>query len=195
MAEKRMFANSVIDSDRFLEMTISSQALYFHLGMKADDDGFVSSPKKIARVLRCSDDDLKMLVAKNYIIPFDSGVVVITDWNINNTLRADRRKKTICTNEQALLAQDKSGRYFLGNKRLAGECQTNDGQMTDKSPHSIEECSIEKDSLFECECSTDTPAQEQPKDYGEYKRVRLTDSEYSGLVNEFGESLSSQFLE
>ncbi len=194
MAEKRMFANSVVDSDRFLEMPISSQALYFHLGMKADDDGFVSSPKKIARVLRCSDDDLKMLIAKNYIIPFDSGVVVITDWNINNKLRADRRKKTICINERALLAQDKSGRYLLGGEELAVSCQSNDGQQADESPRSIEECNIEKNSLLERECSADAPAREQSKAYGEYNRVHLTDLDYSGLVKEFGEDLLKAYI-
>lgn len=81
MAERRMFSKSVIDSDMFLDMPISAQALYFHLGMHGDDDGFVSSPKRIARAVGCNDDDLQILASKNFIIPFESGVIVIRDWN------------------------------------------------------------------------------------------------------------------
>lgn len=84
MANKRMFSLSVVDTDRFLDMPVSTQALYFHLGMHGDDDGFVSSPRKIARAAGCNDDDLRLLIQKNYIIPFESGVVVITDWRLNN---------------------------------------------------------------------------------------------------------------
>ena len=79
MAQKRMFSLKVVDTDKFLEMPSSSQALYFHLGMHGDDDGFVSSPKKIARAVGCNDDDIRLLAAKGFIIPFDSGVIVITD--------------------------------------------------------------------------------------------------------------------
>ena len=71
MAERRMFAKTIIDSDDFLDMPLSSQALYFHLSMRADDDGFVNNPRKIQRMINASDDDLRLLVAKNYIIPFD----------------------------------------------------------------------------------------------------------------------------
>lgn len=76
MAQKRMFSLSVIDTDRFLEMPVSAQALYFHLGMHGDDDGFVASPRKIARSVGCNVDDLRLLAQKNFIIPFESGVVV-----------------------------------------------------------------------------------------------------------------------
>ena len=85
MATKRMFSIDVVDTDKFLDMPISAaQCLYFHLGMHADDDGFVSSPKKIAKAANCGNDDLRILVSKNYLIPFDDGVVVITDWRVNN---------------------------------------------------------------------------------------------------------------
>ena len=90
MALKRMFSLSVTDTDKFLDMSVSAQALYFHLGMHGDDDGFVSSPRKIARSVGCNDDDLRLLASKGYIIPFESGVIVIADWNINNTLKNDR---------------------------------------------------------------------------------------------------------
>lgn len=93
MAERRMFAKSVIDSDDFLDMPSDAQLLYFHLSMRADDDGFVT-PKKIMRMIGASDDSLKILAAKRFIIPFESGVIVIRHWRINNFLRNDRYHKT-----------------------------------------------------------------------------------------------------
>lgn len=94
MAKRRMFSLDVVDTDRFLEMPSSTQSLYFHFGMRADDDGFVSSPKKIATLCGCNTDDIKLLVSKGYLIPFDDGVVVITDWKINNWVRPDRKQQT-----------------------------------------------------------------------------------------------------
>ena len=117
MAQKRMFSLQVTDTDRFLDMSASAQALYFHLGMHGDDDGFVSSPRKIARIAGCNDDDLRLLAAKGYIIPFESGVVVITDWNINNTLKNDRYHPTIYAEEKSMLTTDHAGRLMLGNRQ------------------------------------------------------------------------------
>lgn len=94
MASKRMFSIDVIDTDKFLDMPVSTQALYFHFGMRADDDGFVSSPKKIAKIANCTNDDLRILISKGYVIPFDSGVIVITDWKANNLIKNDRYKPT-----------------------------------------------------------------------------------------------------
>ena len=94
MASKRMFSIDVIDTDKFLDMPVSTQALYFHFGMRADDDGFVSSPKKIAKIAICTNDDLRILISKGYVIPFDSGVIVITDWKANNLIKNDRYKPT-----------------------------------------------------------------------------------------------------
>lgn len=115
MAQKRMFSLLVTDTDKFLDMSASAQALYFHLGMHGDDDGFVCSPRKIARAAGCNDDDLRLLASKGYIIPFESGVVVITDWSINNTLKNDRYHPTIYTEEKAMLTVDTSGRFRLGS--------------------------------------------------------------------------------
>lgn len=94
MAAKRMFSIEVIDTDKFLDMPVSTQALYFHFGMRADDDGFVSSPKKIVKIANCTNDDLRILISKGYVIPFDSGVIVITDWKANNLIKSDRYKPT-----------------------------------------------------------------------------------------------------
>lgn len=109
-----MFAKTIIDSDIFLDMPLSTQCLYFHLSMRADDDGFINNPKKIQRMVGSSDDDLKLLIAKNFIIPFESGVVVIKHWKIHNYIQKDRYKETLYKDEKSLLTTDKNKEYFLG---------------------------------------------------------------------------------
>ena len=103
MAERRMFAKTIIDSDAFLDMSLSTQSLYFHLSMRADDDGFVNNPKKIQRMIGCGDDELKMLVTKKFIIPFESGICVIKHWKIHNYIQTDRYKETVYKEEKAHL--------------------------------------------------------------------------------------------
>jgi hypothetical protein len=105
MAERRMFAKQIIDSDAFLDMPLSAQALYFHLSMRADDDGFLNNPKKIQRMVGASDDDCKLLLMKRFIIAFDSGVVVIKHWKIHNYIQKDRYKPTIYQEEKSLLTE------------------------------------------------------------------------------------------
>lgn len=103
MANRRMFSVDIVCTDKFLEMPASSQALYLQLGMKADDDGFVSAPKQITRMTNASEDDFRILVSKGYIIPFDSGVIVIKDWKVNNYLRRDRYTETRHLKEKSVL--------------------------------------------------------------------------------------------
>ena len=93
MAQKRMFSKKITDSDKFLDLPLSAQALYFHLNMHGDDDGFVDNTKTIKRMLGASDGDLRLLMDQNFIIPFESGVVVIKDWRIHNYIPKDRYKK------------------------------------------------------------------------------------------------------
>ena len=103
MARRRMFSLDVVDTDRFLDMPSSTQALYFHLGMRADDDGFVASPKRTAAMCGCSADDLNLLAAKGFVRPFESGVLVIVDWRKNNQIRPDRYTPTQFLDEKAQL--------------------------------------------------------------------------------------------
>lgn len=114
MAERRMFANTIIDSDAFLDMPLSTQCLYFHLNMRADDDGFVNNPKKIQRTIGASEDDLKVLIAKKFVLTFESGVIVIKHWKIHNYIRNDRYKKTVYQEEKALLIEKENKAYSLG---------------------------------------------------------------------------------
>ncbi len=114
MAERRMFSKTIIDSDNFLDMPMSAQLLYFHLAMRADDEGFINSPKKIQRIIGASDDDARLLIAKSYIIPFDSGIVVVKHWRIHNLIRKDRFTPTKCIDERAELRLDANNSYTIG---------------------------------------------------------------------------------
>lgn len=121
MAERRMFAKTIIDSDAFLDMPLSAQALYFHLSMRADDDGFINNAKKIQRMVGASDDDCKLLLAKRFIIAFESGVIVIKHWRIHNYIQKDRYKPTLYTEEMKHLEVNEIGGYTL----LDTECIQN----------------------------------------------------------------------
>ncbi len=113
MAERRMFAKTIVLSDAFLDLPMSARCLYFTLGMLADDDGFVNAPRSIMRQCGASDDDMKLLLAKKFALLFDSGVIVIKHWRINNYLQKDRYKDTKYLEERAQLMQDQNGAYTL----------------------------------------------------------------------------------
>ena len=127
MAKRRMFSLNVVDTDKFLDMPVSSQLLYFHLGMRADDDGFVASAKKIAGISGCNIDDLKLLIEKGYIISFEDGVIAITEWYENNSIRKDRYCKSIYTDYRRSL-EVIDGKYRIKTE----ENVTDDNQTTPK---------------------------------------------------------------
>ena len=111
MAERRMFAKTIVLSDAFLDMPLSARCLYFTLGMLADDDGFVNSPKSIMRQAGASQDDLNLLMVKRFILKFDSGVIVIKHWRIHNYIQKDRYKESKYMEEKATLMIDQNGAY------------------------------------------------------------------------------------
>lgn len=111
MAQRRMFSKKVTDTDAFLDMPLSTQALYFHLNMHADDDGFIDNTKTIQRMIGSSDDDRKLLVAKQFLLPFENGVVVIKDWRVHNYIRKDTYNQTMYPNELEQLNINDSGQY------------------------------------------------------------------------------------
>lgn len=113
MAERRMFAKSIIDSDAFIEMPMSARLLYYDLSMRADDDGFVNSPKKIMRMIGASNDDMNILIARKFVIAFENGVVVIKHWRIHNYIQSDRYKETNYKEQKALLEYDENKAYRL----------------------------------------------------------------------------------
>ena len=129
MAERRMFAKTIVDSDMFIDMPMSARLLYYDLAMRADDDGFVNSPKKIMKFVGASVDDMNVLIAKQFIIPFESGVVVIKHWRIHNYIRKDTYKETPYKDEKALLYLDENNGY-----RLENECPSTNRQRTVNEP-------------------------------------------------------------
>ena len=159
MANKRMFSNTITDSDAFMSMPLSTQALYFHYGMKADDEGFVGNPMGIVRMVAASPDDYKLLKAKGFIIEFESGVIVITHWKQNNYLQNDRVKPTLYKAERALLVQDKNGVYMLKSSvevsciqnvyNLDTNCIQNVYKMDTNCIRRIDKNSIEENSIEE----------------------------------------------
>lgn len=144
MAERRMFTKKIIDSDAFLDMPLSAQALYFHLNMRADDDGFVNGPRKIQRMVGASNDDMNLLIAKRFILTFESGVIVIKHWRMHNLLRKDRYTPTQYQEEYRRLETKENGAY---TEALATNWQPNGNQVAPQV--SIGKVSIVEDSLKE----------------------------------------------
>lgn len=141
MAKKRMFSLQIVDTDAFLDMPHSSQLLYFHLSMRADDDGFVSNPKKMMRMIGSQEDDYKVLLAKRFIIPFESGVCVIKHWRINNYIRSDRYTETAYTEEKKSLHLKENRAYTDDVKQLG---IPNDNQTDTKGVPSIDKVRLDK---------------------------------------------------
>lgn len=143
MAQRRMFSKEITTSDLFVDMPASTQLLYFHLGMEADDEGFIGNARMLGRAYGASNDDLKLLQAKGFIIVFESGVTVVKDWNLNNQIRKDRLKPTIYQAEKSLLTIGNTGVYQLDNQ-MTTKPQPNDNQMTTKCPHRLGKDRIEE---------------------------------------------------
>lgn len=151
MASKRMIAKSIVDSDNFLEMPTTAQLLYFHLLVRGDDEGFIDNPRSIMRNVRCTEDDMRILIAKQYIIPFESGIVVIKHWKIHNYIRKDRLKATEYVDEKAMLSIGSNDVY-----EVTDTCQSNVSQLTDKCQHRLVENRLDKSSSREEEKTTTT---------------------------------------
>lgn len=162
MAQKRMFSLHVVDTDRFMDMPTSAQALYFHLGMHGDDDGFVASPRKIARAAGCAEGDIATLAAEGFIIRMDDGVVVITDWKVNNAIKKDRYTQTLYQAQKSRLQEDESGRYYVNSNMEPDrnhigtnmEPDWNRGDSMLEPQYSIDKGSVDEDSIDTDEGST-----------------------------------------
>ncbi len=151
MAERRMFTEKITESDTFLDMPLSTQALYFHYCMNADDDGFVKNPKRIQKMLGASEDDSKLLIVKRFVLPFDSGIIVIKHWRMHNLLRKDRYKPTEYIEEKSMLNIKENGAYTFDKNQgiplMTTSWQPNDNQLATQD--SIGKDSIDKISIEE----------------------------------------------
>lgn len=182
MAERRMFAKTVIDSDAFTDMPLSTQALYFHLSMRADDDGFLNSAQKIMRMIGAAKNDFDLLIAKRFIIQFPDGICVIKHWRIHNYLRKDRYVETVYTEHKAALSIKENGAYSV---QISGEDPVGipDGNQR-LTQVRIGKDRLGKDSLGEG--NEASPAARHTR--GQHGYVKLNDEEYSRLVQDLGQT-------
>ena len=184
MAQRRMVSPKVIDTDDFMDMPMSAQNLYFHMLLRADDDGFLAAPKRIMRLVGAADDDIKVLFAKQYVMRFESGVCVIRHWRVHNLIRADRYHPTIYTEEKTELSVDDNGVY-----NMATTWQPNGNQR-------LPEVRLGKDRLGkdkeEGKSASKADSQYKTKD-GDTLPVNTT--RYTRLKDEYGESTVCDYIE
>ncbi len=211
MRDRRMFSKRITTDDQFLDMPSSSQCLYFHLCLDSDDEGFISSPKRVMRSCGSNEDDLKILITKGFVIPFESGVVVIRHWYVHNTIRQDRKKNTLYRSELVQLTESAEGIYelnhtsmFIGNQvatncqptgnQLTTNRQPSDNQVATNCPPNIREVKISKIKEREGNRKEVKGREEfsnrPPTIYGKYHNVFLLDEEYKELNNLMGTHLA-----
>ena len=198
MAERRMFTQKIVDSDAFLDMPLSSQALYFHLNMRADDDGFVNNSKKIQRMIGASEDDLKLLIAKRFVLAFESGVIVIKHWRMHNLLRKDRYNETQYKDEKSTLELKENGSYtelqalppgeqpeeLPPDNQVATTRQPPDNQVATQD--SVGKYSVDKGSVGQVSVlPPETKAESKKLTFGSFQNVFLTEKEYTQLQEQF----------
>lgn len=188
MADRRMFSKSIIDSDAFLEMPISARLLYYDLSMRADDDGFINSPRKIQRMIGASEDDIKVLITKKFIIPFESGVVVIKHWKIHNYIQNDRYKPTVYTEEMAKLSVKDNKSYSLDTDCIQTVSKVDTQVSIGKDRLELDKRSIEKNKML----SISTDPSDLKKHFAEF--VTMTNGEYEKLVATHGKELADQCI-
>ena len=192
MAERRMFAKKVIDSDLFLEMPLQTQALYFHLAMRADDDGFVNNPKKIVRMIGADETSLKILISNSFLIPFNTGIVVISHWKLHNYISRDRYKPTIYQDEKSNLKLQNNGVYEIlytnciqDVHNLSTDCIQDVHNLGTQV--SIGKVSIGKDNIY-------ISQKTKKLKFGEFQHVLLTDEEHKKLVEDYGEKTAALYI-
>lgn len=189
MAKKRMFNQKITDSDAFLDMPLSTQCLYFHLNMHADDDGFIGNPKKISRMIGASEDDLKLLILKRFVITFEDSVIVIKHWLIHNTLRKDRYQPTIYTDEKKMLGVKENNAYTLDMSKSVKKIENGNQMATKRQPMVNPDIDIGIGIDIDKDIDKDIyipNTQKQKHKFGEYSHVLLTDKEYNHLVKLYG---------
>jgi len=185
MADKRMFSKTIIDSDAFLDMPLSTQALYFHLSMRADDEGFINNPRKIQRMIGSNEDDLTLLTVKKFLITFESGVIVIKHWRIHNYIQNDRFKETVYLEEKSQLKVKENKSYTLTDTVCIQDVYTLEPQIRlDKN--SIDKNRLDKSNIesFDLTFIDDV-----------IEKVKITEEQYKKLLSKFSkELLHSQII-
>lgn len=183
MANKAIFSKTIIDTDAFLEMPATTQNLYFHLNMHADDDGFIGNPKRIGRMIGASDDDFKILIAKKFIIVFESGVIVIKHWRIHNTLSKMRYKETSYLDEKSQLLIKENNAYSLDEgKPLDDSRLVEMGKRQVRRTVDEQETSLSKDKLSKDKTSKDKLSEDKPS------KKKSAKADLNGMIDSFTEN-------
>ena len=183
MANKAIFSKTIIDTDAFLEMPATTQNLYFHLNMHADDDGFIGNPKRIGRMIGASDDDFKILIAKKFIIVFESGVIVIKHWRIHNTLSKMRYKETSYLDEKSQLLIKENNSYSLDEGK-----QLDDSRLVEMGKRQVrrtvdeQETNLSKDKLSKDKTSKDKLSEDKPS------KKKSAKADLNGMIDSFTEN-------
>ena len=198
-----MFSLSVVDTDWFLDLPLSTQALYFHLNMRADDDGFVDAPNSIVRKIGASKNDFDLLIAKRYVLKFESGIIVIKHWRMHNTIQKDRYHPTQFQEELNLLSI-KDNKSYTDNKRIQivskvdTDCIQNVSSGLDLGLDKDIDLDIEKEISKEKNpggtSPLDTPPSNIKHKYGTYGWVKLTDKQYETLCKDFNKDLIDRVI-
>lgn len=193
MAERRMFAKTIIDSDAFIDMPMSARLLYYDLGMRADDDGFVNSPKKIMKMIGASQDDMRILAVRKFIIPFESGIVVIKHWKIHNYIRKDTYNETKYLDEKRQLETDENNSYHLkpGFRDISVDGSSTQVRL---GKDSIDKGSIDKDSAGEILCPAKQNDSIPYQEIINYLNERLN-SHYKVTTNKTQSQIRARFNE
>lgn len=200
MANKRMFSKDVVLPDEFVEMPTSAKLLYYDLGMRADDDGFVGSPRQVMKISRASEDDMKLLISKKFVIPFESGVIVITHWFVNNYIRKDRYKETIYLKEKDTLYLDKIDCYTQNPEEAVSlpysrsnpqPHPTKKKLLPESAKPDIEEKWLPQEKVGEDRIGKvsiereEAPSQNGISLYGKFKNIYLSDEQYKDLIRTY----------
>lgn len=170
MAERRMFAKTIVLSDSFLDMSLGARCLYMTMSMLADDDGFVNSPRSIMRQTGATNDDMRLLIDRKFVIPFDSGIIVIKHWRINNYLQKDRINPTKYIDEKAMLSVESNGSYTLNSPCIHSECI-----------HSVDEYRVDKNSIDD-----GTPTEDDIRQYCESEHLNISPSRFFSYYSKNG---------
>lgn len=194
VAHRRMFTEKIVESDAFTDMPLSAQALYFHFNMEADDDGFVNNPKRICRSLGASEDDLKLLIVKRFLLSFESGIVAIKHWRMHNLLRKDRYTETQYQEEKSMLLLKENGAYTECGNQMATNWQPNGNQLA--TQYSKGKVSKGKCSVVEVSGADGNGGATETDEYcsklhvigGKFGKgvVLMTDEQFDSLLEELG---------
>lgn len=188
-----MFTMKIVDTDAFLDMPLSTQCLYFHLNMRADDDGFIGNPKRIEKIIGANDDDLKLLIAKRFVILFDDGVIVIKHWRMHNTLSRDRYIETSYTDEKKKLLLKDNGSYSLTNGNSIDDTkliersnrQTHKRRKIDeRKTHSDKDIGLDKDLELDLDTELDKDKEKDINDLIVSKDT-IRQTEVQRIINEW----------